>query len=122
MAWRPSVDPEGADNLWRGQFPFDLVWLVADGLALRRVEVTGSNSGGHGLPVSGCGAVLVDESAAGGVALDRLGRTDHSNVCGCRCSLTERAVRPMFVVMLHVLPQQRPELTFVPDVVRSSSS
>ena len=73
-------------------------------------------SGGLAVAVrSGCGAVLVDESTAGRVSLDRLGRTNPNDVGACRCALSERPVRPMLVVMGHVLRQQRPQLTFVPD-------
>ena len=64
---------------------------------------------------SGCGAVLVDESAAGGVPLNRLGQTNHSNNIRGWSSLPERAMRPMLVVVSDILPQQGPRLTFVPD-------
>ena len=66
---------------------------------------------------SGRGAVLVDESAAGGVSLDRLGRTNRSNVVARRRSLPERAMWTILVVMLHVLLKQCPLLgaTLVED-------
>ena len=56
-------------------------------------------------PLSGRGAVLVDECAAGGVSLDRVGRTNHRNVCGRRRSLSERTTRAMLALVLHVVLQ-----------------
>ena len=76
----------------------------------------------HGFPaaarswslVSGCGGVLVDESAPGWASLDRVGRTNRSNVFARRGSLSERAVL-VLVVLSDVLLEQDPHLTFVPD-------
>ncbi len=65
--------------------------------------------------LSGCGAVLVDESAAGGASLDWFGQPNHSDLSASWCSLSERAVRPALVVMSHILLQQHPQLAFVPD-------
>ena len=65
---------------------------------------------------SGCGAVLVDEPAAGGVASDRLAWPIVDDVVGVvGCALVEAAVGSVGVVVLEVLVEQSSELAFVPD-------
>lgn len=57
---------------------------------------------------SGCGLVLVDESGAGGVSLDRVawpGRRKELIIAGC--SLVDPAMWPVVVVVIDVLDEQR---------------
>lgn len=64
---------------------------------------------------SGCLAVLVDESAAGGVSSDRLARPigDDRRVVGC--ALPERPVGSVVVVVLDVVVQKPLEVLAIPD-------
>ena len=65
---------------------------------------------------SGFGLVLVDESGAGGVSLDRVAwpdRRDEMIIVGC--ALVDPAMWPVVVVVIDVLDEQRVQLVFVPD-------
>jgi hypothetical protein len=65
---------------------------------------------------SGCGAVLVDEPAVGGVSSDPLDwadRVDEVTVVGC--ALAQAPVGSMRVVVLDVLPEKQAQLLFVAD-------
>src|SRR6516165_4491139 len=64
---------------------------------------------------SGCLAVFVDESVAGGVASDRSAGPVLDDFAGVRCALRERAMRPVRVVVLDVVAQQLVEVSLVPD-------
>ncbi len=64
---------------------------------------------------SGCGAVFVDESGAGGSTLDRLACADRGVVSGVvGRSLVDSSVGSVGVVMLDVLFEECSELAFVP--------
>ena len=66
--------------------------------------------------VSGCWSVLVDESCAGGRALDRLAEVDHRRVTVVGgCSLAEASVGPVLVVVLEEVVEESAELAVVPD-------
>ena len=65
---------------------------------------------------SGCGAVLVDESGAGGATLDRVAWADRDNVGGVvGCTLVDSAVGAVAVVVVDVVDEQRTQLFLVPD-------
>ena len=60
--------------------------------------------------------VLVDESGAGAVALDRLAWADRDNIGGVvGCALVDPAMGAVAVVVVDVLDEQPPELRLVPD-------
>ena len=66
--------------------------------------------------LSGCGAVLVDESAADGVSFDPLAWTDRHDIAGVvRGALVDPAVGSVGVVVLDVFDEQRSEVSLVPD-------
>src|SRR2546430_498868 len=64
---------------------------------------------------SGCLAVLVDESAAGGVSSDRSAGPIRDDVGVVRCALPEAAVGPVRVVVLDVLVEEMLHMLVVPD-------
>ena len=73
---------------------------------------------GVGLAVvggSGCLAVLVDESAAGGVSSDGWAGPACDDVAIVGCALPESAVGPADVVVRDVLAQELLRLSTVPD-------
>jgi hypothetical protein len=81
-----------------------------------RVEADGvvvSWPGGWG--GSGCLAVLVDESAAGGVSSDRPAGPTGDDVGIVGRALTEAAVGPVGVVVLEVVVEESLEVSVVPD-------
>jgi hypothetical protein len=60
-------------------------------------------------------AVLVDESAAGGVSSDWLAGPVRDDVARVGCALAEAAVRSVRVVVLDVLDEELFEVAAVPD-------
>jgi hypothetical protein len=60
-------------------------------------------------------AVLIDESAAGGVSSDRVPGPVFDDVVFVGCALTEAAVGPVRVVVLDVLSQELLQLSTVVD-------
>ena len=66
---------------------------------------------------SGCWSVLVNESGAGGGALDRPADVDHRRRCTVvgGCSLAEVAVGWVFVAVLDEVVEESLELVLVPD-------
>src|ERR1700704_6252326 len=64
---------------------------------------------------SGCLAVLVDESAAGGVSSDRLAGPVRDDFARVGRALTEAAVRSVRVVVLDVLVEELFEVSVVTD-------
>ena len=69
---------------------------------------------GRGRRLSGGGAVLVDEPAAGSASFDRPAWCDRDDVLIVGCALVEGSVRAMRVVVLDVVDEQRPKLALVP--------
>ena len=90
----------------------EVLWRIGGA----RVEAVAWLFGWVGLRCLGCRAVFVDESAAGGVLLDRLAWPDRGDiVCVVGCSLPDSAVGPVVVVVVDVFLEQPAELAFVPD-------
>jgi hypothetical protein len=67
-------------------------------------------------------AVLVDESVAGGVSLDRSAGPILDDFGSIRCALPKSAVRAVRVVVRYVVVEELLEVSVVPDEVRSQSS
>jgi hypothetical protein len=90
--------------------PFGVCDRGAGSSKLTRPRFAGRLSGG-----SGCLAVLVHESAAGGVSSNRLAGPilDAAAIVGG--ALVEAAMGPVGVVVLDVLAQEMFQLTAVPD-------
>ena len=64
---------------------------------------------------SGCLAVLVDESVAGGVLSDRSAGPILDDVRVVRCALSEAAMWSVGVVVLEIFVEELCELSLVPD-------